>query len=472
MTNEAMTGRYAYAENLVVYMPEGGVELPVEAPIDLVAEDWAYTGLNYWDDSEVTKAVKVGFQGSDVYIQGLCGYLPEAWIKGTMEGNTITFPGYQLYGTYGSYKFYMRGLTGDSFGDGDVIFTYDEAAGTLTTQQAIFLLGIQGESGGNYAAEKNVVIKKVVEKAGTPAKPSISNMNWGLYGDMIEFAINLVDTEGNGLVKDKVSFKLFSEDAQGIVAPIVFTKELYKKLEEDIDVVSYEFSDDYDFYAEYIYLNMDHSDWTRIGLQTIYSGGGETHESEVDWYTISWPVENITVPENVTITENAFKGNIEGGNAFEKTVNIAVVGDELYIQGIGSSDATAWVKGVKTADDTYTFAKGQDLGVSSKYSCRTFLVGYSEEVTDAILKVDAANGVYILDNIWVDNTEYTDRQYYISRYAAGSTIEINGTPTGIETVKSNVDAIANGAMFNLAGQRVAEGYKGLVIKNGKKYVVK
>ena len=100
------------------------------------------------------------------------------------------------------------------------------------------------------------------------------------------------------------------------------------------------------------------------------------------------------------------------------------------------------------------------------------MVGYSEEVTDAILKVDAANGVYILDNIWVDNTEYTDRQYYISRYAAGSTIEINGTPTGIETVKSNVDAIANGAMFNLAGQRVAEGYKGLVIKNGKKYVVK
>ena len=43
--------------------------------------------------------------------------------------------------------------------------------------------------------------------------------------------------------------------------------------------------------------------------------------------------------------------------------------------------------------------------------------------------------------------------------------------TGISTVKANVKA-TNGAMFNLAGQRVAEGYKGLVIKNGKKYVVK
>ena len=35
------------------------------------------------------------------------------------------------------------------------------------------------------------------------------------------------------------------------------------------------------------------------------------------------------------------------------------------------------------------------------------------------------------------------------------------------------DAEQNGtALYNLAGQRVAKGYKGLVIKNGKKYLVK
>lgn len=39
--------------------------------------------------------------------------------------------------------------------------------------------------------------------------------------------------------------------------------------------------------------------------------------------------------------------------------------------------------------------------------------------------------------------------------------------TGIATVKA---VKANDAMFNVAGQKVAEGYKGLVIMNGKKYV--
>ena len=44
------------------------------------------------------------------------------------------------------------------------------------------------------------------------------------------------------------------------------------------------------------------------------------------------------------------------------------------------------------------------------------------------------------------------------------------TSTGINNV--NVAENANGAIFNLAGQKVANNYKGLVIKNGKKVVMK
>ena len=36
-----------------------------------------------------------------------------------------------------------------------------------------------------------------------------------------------------------------------------------------------------------IYLNEDYSDqWNKLGLQSIYTGGGETHESEVFWFDI------------------------------------------------------------------------------------------------------------------------------------------------------------------------------------------
>jgi hypothetical protein len=42
---------------------------------------------------------------------------------------------------------------------------------------------------------------------------------------------------------------------------------------------------------------------------------------------------------------------------------------------------------------------------------------------------------------------------------------------GIETVQVAGKA-TNGAIYNLSGQRVNNSYKGLVIKNGQKYVVK
>ena len=50
-------------------------------------------------------------------------------------------------------------------------------------------------------------------------------------------------------------------------------------------------------------------------------------------------------------------------------------------------------------------------------------------------------------------------------------INIGGGTTGIGQVEVE-KAAENGAIYNLAGQRVATGYKGVVIKNGKKYVNK
>ena len=44
--------------------------------------------------------------------------------------------------------------------------------------------------------------------------------------------------------------------------------------------------------------------------------------------------------------------------------------------------------------------------------------------------------------------------------------------TGIHETVAPVKVIENGAIYNLAGQRVNENYKGIVIKNGKKYIQK
>ena len=415
---------------LTVSKIEGDVELPVEAPSDLVTEDWSYAGLDYWHDTEVSKVVKVGFYGEDVYLQGLCDYLPEAWLKGTIDGNIITFPGYQLYGTYANYKMYMRGLTGDEFGDGDVIFTYDAEAGKMTTEQAIFLTGIKGSDGGNFSAEKNVVLTKIVEKPGVPANPTFGNMQFNPKDDKIEAKIAVVDTEGNGLVTNKLFYKLYIKDELGSDAALTFTKDLYPTLENDMEEIPYVL-EDADFANGVVTLKMEHADWNQIGLQSIYKGAGETHESEIVWYNIVKPFKT-TLPEGLTVTVHDFSGDeLDDGEdvEFSTTVNVAIDGNDLYIQGLaaGAGIEDTWVKGTKGDDGAYTFANGQDLGGTSSY--RLFLVGYNDSestVEEPKLVVDEEAGVYKFVNCFLVNAKYTDRSYYYSHFHANSTIAIKG----------------------------------------------
>jgi hypothetical protein len=50
----------------------------------------------------------------------------------------------------------------------------------------------------------------------------------------------------------------------------------------------------------------------------------------------------------------------------------------------------------------------------------------------------------------------------------GKILSVNGA-AGINDLKADK---ADGAVYNLAGQRVDANYKGVVIQNGKKFVVK
>lgn len=48
---------------------------------------------------------------------------------------------------------------------------------------------------------------------------------------------------------------------------------------------------------------------------------------------------------------------------------------------------------------------------------------------------------------------------------------LQGNVTGIQQVKTNATT-TTGATYNLSGQRVSNGYRGIVILNGRKYVNK
>ena len=251
----------------------------VTLPEGVTAEEYSVVARNYKDDADVSGSVFVGFDGNDVYIQGLSSYLPEAWVKGTLADGVVTFATGQYLGNYGdTYDMYLNILM-----DEDVVFDYDSEAGVFTAQNEFFLID---NSQYYFDSYRGCVIKKVVEKAVMPANPAITALTNGSYGWYMNFNVPTVDVNGDGMVSSKLSYMIYT-DVERTVSPLTFTPDTHSQLTEEMTEIPYGFTEDYDFYTNQIYFNDLYSkDWNKIGIKSIYRGGDEVNETEIQWYTI------------------------------------------------------------------------------------------------------------------------------------------------------------------------------------------
>lgn len=146
---------------------------PVVAPADLQTETWYSTIVNL-SDKVFTGTATVGFDGNDVYVKGIFSEFPNSWIKGTVNGSTVTFSNFQYLGLYyDTYDIWAIGVTNDEAGAfSDYTFVYDEAAGTLKLNPAFFLVQNAAEDHLYYLdVFTSVVLSK--EAPETPEEPDI-----------------------------------------------------------------------------------------------------------------------------------------------------------------------------------------------------------------------------------------------------------------------------------------------------------
>lgn len=482
-----LDGVYALGDEGITLTPAGDdVLVPIEPPSTLTTEEYLFKGDNYFADSgedpTVSRIVNVGFYGNDVYIQGFSGDIPDAWIKGTLtDGKYVFALGEYLGKYYDIYDLQLAGYTGKNYSDISFIYDATEHKFTATTP----MLGnifYDPEEESYYWSELfngTITITKIVEKAATPVKPTIQNIGFGYWGDYLDFAINMTDTEGNGLIPSKVAYKLWSEDLLGSQSEVTLSTADYVMLDADLTEIPYTFSDDYDIYNNNIYLNMDeHYDWVKVGLQTIYYGCGEKHESEITWYEIPWYkyISDKDIPSDMPITANAVSGtkDPDSPEAFTSSVNVGLYaeGKYIFIQGI-LEGTKMWVLGQKDGN-TYKMINGCYLADYRSEHLSLYLIGYdsaTKKIEAPVLEIDETNGVYKMKNDWIINADYTDKLYYFEWINSGTTIAINGEDTGISEVRAN-KAAADNKVYNLAGQQVGKDYKGLIIKNGKKFINK
>ena len=103
---------------------------PIVLPDGAEVQNWYADGTG---SAAVPTDVMVAFVGNEVYISGLTSNFPDAWIKGTLDGTTVTFSKFQYVGTYGgTMPIWAVGADPDTGNLQDFTMTYDSEAQTLT----------------------------------------------------------------------------------------------------------------------------------------------------------------------------------------------------------------------------------------------------------------------------------------------------------------------------------------------------
>lgn len=123
------------------YDPDYVAPTLVELPEGATVETWysTATAVKSSGNATVEGSAKVAFVGDDVYLSGIFSNYPDSWIKGTIDGTTVTFSGLQFLGTYSSFDIYAVGSNGynSSAELQDFKMTYDATSKKFTSVNSL-----------------------------------------------------------------------------------------------------------------------------------------------------------------------------------------------------------------------------------------------------------------------------------------------------------------------------------------------
>lgn len=286
----------------------------VNVPIDLETQEYVLSGtyMSYDDDKTWSEGdplhenVKVGFDGDDIYIQGMCIYLPLAWIKGHREGDDYIFENGQYFGTFiyqgEAYPLYFMGCKPESLEAEQMVMNYNAETGELVTRQWYGISSLKMDV-SLYDMIGNVRFAHIADIPAVPAPPEV--LYYEYYPDE-EFGylilnIPTTDVDGSPLLTDKLGYQLFCDYGYG-PEPYIFSADLYL-FDEDKTTISYNFDDEMNFlsHGNLVVVYSLGNELQQIGVRSVYEGGGETCYSAIGWYVVS---ENDKVEITLTTEDN------------------------------------------------------------------------------------------------------------------------------------------------------------------------
>ena len=203
-------------------------------------------------------------------------------------------------------------------------------------------------------------------------------------------------------------------------------------------------------------------------IEITSQGGGETPQgTDKTWNFSEWEAGDITETKTVDgLTVMAISGKVVTIDANDKTVDDVKYTQRLKLGGTGAADNR-----ILKFDVTGACSIKVILCSASSSDDRTLNICKNEWNKDNPLSTMAAPAGSPVATTY----NYTGEAATIILGSANSGVNIYAIyvtygSSGIQNVVKPV--VENNIRYNLAGQRVDENYKGVVIMNGKKYVVK
>lgn len=272
----------------------------------------------------IGKMVDVLVADNSIYIKGVSIDFPDAWIKGDINGDKVSFTSNQYMGQLKDNFIYMMAsynVPGETWELRDeMVFDYDADAKTLTSAPTDFML-INASQAYIYFSEMYVAPKFFMQTGEIdpqPLNPVIYSFTDRLSTEgysWLDFTLSNINADDKVLDPANLYYEIRLD---GKVA--TFNQMDYMFMPEyEMSQFPYEYTDGFDFIIDgstrkiYFYRN----DFETIGLQLFNVVNGEKYASDIVTYNIltgettieSDSAEEIEAIDGIVISENYYDLN-------------------------------------------------------------------------------------------------------------------------------------------------------------------
>lgn len=439
--------------------------------------------------------VQVAQDGSDFYIQGLCVSLPEAWIKGTIEGNTATFPSQQyvgdIEGADGQPMEIFFVATDDEMNEQPLSVVYRPEADTYEAyyQYVRFTDDTQSQTFGSM--RDVFFLNGIRELVELPADAEVKQYHMeGKYTDMdkpfssivyVAFSASTGDVYFQGLSEHMPEAWLrgtFDEDGlvrlrnSQYMGEYQGSDQTYSIWMKGMDALDAVFTDaTFAFDPENLTFSQSSQQWLSINasltdlewLTLLNSLELTPVEEEQDFFALVTPPAGFAT-ESYTVSAMDYSFGIDWADALpEYEVELGFDGSDVYVKGLFGDIEDTWVKGT-LSDGTVTFAQPQYVGLW--YGMMdTWMMGVDASMSPVAVTMSydpVANRFEQTDDTMIyfndDPLAVSDMPLQVIGQVA---LQGEAHPTSLDTIEHTQQPTV---LYDLFGRKVKEARSGLFIK--------